>query len=121
MDLQGKAVIFVGTDKGKLVRYPVANRSAICFETLEDVQTALRRGGLQTSELIIGIDFTKSNEWTGQHTFQGRCMHDIQSGCLNPYEQAMSIVADTLSPFDDDNEIPAYGFGCSETRHENVF
>jgi E3 ubiquitin-protein ligase RGLG len=39
------------------------------YESLEDVQRALRRAGLEKSDLIIGIDFTKSNEWTGNHTY----------------------------------------------------
>ena len=39
-------------------------------------------------------------------------MHEIHDGgVLNPYEQAMSIIAKTLCAFDDDQQIPAYGFG----------
>ena len=30
------------------------------------VTDALREAGLETSNLIVGIDFTKSNEWTGR-------------------------------------------------------
>lgn len=30
------------------------------------VSEALARAGLESSNLIIGIDFTKSNEWTGK-------------------------------------------------------
>ncbi len=29
------------------------------------VQQALSQAGLESSNLIVGIDFTKSNEWTG--------------------------------------------------------
>lgn len=29
------------------------------------VTEALSRAGLESSNLIVGIDFTKSNEWTG--------------------------------------------------------
>ena len=38
-------------------------------------------------------------------------MHTIDPDILNPYEEAISIVAKTLAGFDDDNEIPTYGFG----------
>ncbi|XP_057730161.1 E3 ubiquitin-protein ligase RGLG4-like isoform X2 [Arachis stenosperma] len=34
------------------------------FTSLEQVTTALRKEGLESSNLILGIDFTKSNEWT---------------------------------------------------------
>lgn len=33
------------------------------------VTEALARAGLESSNLIVGIDFTKSNEWTGATVF----------------------------------------------------
>lgn len=33
------------------------------YETLDQVQQALREGGLESSQLIVGVDFTKSNQW----------------------------------------------------------
>ena len=33
--------------------------------TYSQVTDALARAGLESSNLIVGIDFTKSNEWTG--------------------------------------------------------
>lgn len=35
------------------------------YNSLEQVSEALARAGLESSNLILGIDFTKSNEWTG--------------------------------------------------------
>ncbi|KAH1235425.1 E3 ubiquitin-protein ligase RGLG3 [Glycine max] len=34
------------------------------FSSLDQVVSALREAGLESSNLIIGIDFTKNNEWT---------------------------------------------------------
>jgi E3 ubiquitin-protein ligase RGLG len=71
------------------------------YETLGAVQSDLRRAGLESSNLIVGIDFTKSNEWTGRMSFGGKCLHHVGNpGELNPYEQAVSIVGQTLSAFD---------------------
>jgi hypothetical protein len=50
---------------------------------------------------------------TGKNSFNGRSLHAI-SNTPNPYEQAISIIGRTLSPFDDDNLIPCFGFGDGE-------
>ncbi|KAF2069420.1 hypothetical protein CYY_009255 [Polysphondylium violaceum] len=91
------------------------------FQSLEEVQTALRNAGLESSNLIIGVDYTKSNTWNGKRTFGGKCLHDITPGQMNPYQQAIAIIGETLSVFDDDNLIPAYGFGDSRTNDKSVF
>ncbi|KAG6520363.1 hypothetical protein ZIOFF_017412 [Zingiber officinale] len=74
------------------------------------VTEALSRAGLESSNLIVGIDFTKSNEWTGKVSFGRRSLHHI-GDTPNPYEQAISILGRTLSRFDEDNLIPCFGFG----------
>ncbi|KAL0332631.1 UNVERIFIED_CONTAM: E3 ubiquitin-protein ligase RGLG3 [Sesamum calycinum] len=90
------------------------------FNSLDEVIDALREAGLESSNLILGIDFTKSNEWTGRYSFNRRSLHAIGSS-PNPYEQAISIIGRTLSPFDEDNLIPCFGFGDATTHDQYVF
>ncbi|XP_078169597.1 E3 ubiquitin-protein ligase RGLG3-like [Carex rostrata] len=90
------------------------------FSSVHEVVASLRESGLESSNLILGIDFTKSNEWTGRHSFGRRSLHAIGT-TQNPYEQAISIIGRTLSPFDEDNLIPCFGFGDATTHDHSVF
>ncbi|KAJ4729329.1 E3 ubiquitin-protein ligase RGLG2-like protein [Melia azedarach] len=90
------------------------------YKSLDQVTEALARAGLESSNLIVGIDFTKSNEWTGTRSFNRRSLHHIGAG-LNPYEQAISIIGKTLAAFDEDNLIPCFGFGDASTHDQDVF
>ncbi|KAL0408553.1 UNVERIFIED_CONTAM: E3 ubiquitin-protein ligase RGLG1 [Sesamum radiatum] len=96
------------------------SRIADNYQTLDQVTAALSRSGLESSNLIVGIDFTKSNEWTGAKSFNRKSLHHIGSG-PNPYEQAISIIGKTLSAFDEDNLIPCFGFGDASTHDQDVF
>jgi len=91
------------------------------YNTYEELQKALRNAGLESSNLIVGLDFTKSNTWTGNRTFGGRCLHDLNPQVLNPYQSVISILGRTLEVFDDDKLIPAYGFGDKRTADRAVF
>lgn len=90
------------------------------FKTISEVQNAIREEGLESSNLIIGVDFTKSNEWTGKFSFGGHCLHSLSNG-QNPYQAAIEIIGETLSTFDDDGLIPAFGFGDVITTDKHVF
>ncbi|XP_062201709.1 E3 ubiquitin-protein ligase RGLG2-like [Phragmites australis] len=90
------------------------------YHSLDEVIEALAQAGLESSNLIIGLDFTKSNEWTGKNSFNGMSLHHI-GDTPNPYEQAISIIGQTLSAFDEDNLIPCYGFGDASTHDQDVF
>lgn len=57
----------------------------------------------------------QSNEWTGKQSFGGRSLHHLGPS-PNPYEEAMVAVGKTLATFDDDQLIPAYGFGDGEQQ-----
>lgn len=39
--------------------------------------------------MVVGVDFTKSNTWTGKVSFEGRSLHwlDPNMQILNPYQQ----------------------------------
>jgi len=91
------------------------------YQTLDEVQEALRKSGLESSNLIIGIDYTKSNTWNGKRTFNNQSLHAIIPNVLNPYQEAIQIIGKTLEPFDDDKLIPVFGFGDSRTTDKTVF
>ncbi|XP_068322921.1 E3 ubiquitin-protein ligase RGLG4-like isoform X1 [Pyrus communis] len=103
-----------GTEKHKYAYIPDN------FTSLQQVTDALRKEGLESSNLIVGIDFTTSNEWTGKVSFRNRSLHAIGDE-PNPYEKAISIIGKTLAPFDEDNLIPCFGFGDVTTHDQEVF
>ncbi|KAF3548411.1 hypothetical protein DY000_02003461 [Brassica cretica] len=90
------------------------------YASLDQVSEALGRAGLESSNLIVGVDFTKSNEWTGAKSFNKKSLHHI-SNTPNPYEQAITIIGRTLAAFDEDNLIPCFGFGDASTHDQDVF
>ncbi|XP_057840562.2 E3 ubiquitin-protein ligase RGLG2 [Cryptomeria japonica] len=96
------------------------SRIADNYDSLDKVTEALAQAGLESSNLIVGIDFTKSNEWTGTKSFNRRSLHHLGDS-PNPYEQAISIIGRTLSAFDEDNLIPCFGFGDASTHDQQVF
>lgn len=93
---------------------PAKHSSAIKnkFRTFDEVMVDLRAKGLESCNLIVGIDCTKSNMWSDLHTI---------SGTPNPYERVLTSLAKTLQAFDDDNMIPMFGFGDSLTTNRSVF
>lgn len=90
------------------------------YHTVEDVQQALKEAGLESSNLIIGIDYTRSNIDQGRRTFGGQSLHHLGK-IPNPYQQVIAIIGKTLSKFDDDQIIPTFGFGDERTQEHSVF
>jgi len=92
------------------------------FKYFEEVSEACWMAGLESSSLLIGIDFSASNEWKGRKSFNQNCLHKlIGTKVSNPYQKVIWILGQTLAPFDDDNQIPAYGFGDTDTKDRSVF
>eukprot|EP01112_Ceratiomyxa_fruticulosa_P013695 TRINITY_DN3869_c0_g1_i2.p1 TRINITY_DN3869_c0_g1~~TRINITY_DN3869_c0_g1_i2.p1 ORF type:complete len:281 (+),score=51.28 TRINITY_DN3869_c0_g1_i2:1634-2476(+) len=81
------------------------------YETLEQVVEGLRKAGLESSNLIIGVDYTKSNETAGKNSYNGYSLHSIIPNFPNPYAQVIRILGRTLESFDDDKLIPCFIFG----------
>lgn len=88
------------------------------YESVEDLKQDLKKTGLESSRMIIGIDFTQSNRRTGEVSFGGKSLHDISE--LNPYQEVISILGKTLADFDEDNEFLCFGFGDSKTKNREV-
>jgi E3 ubiquitin-protein ligase RGLG len=87
------------------------------YQTWEELRQALRQ--VESSNLIIGIDHTKSNRENGYH---GENLHALSNHKLNPYQQVITMLYQSLVPrMDDDQKIPVYGFGCSTTTNKLVF
>ncbi|EDO47470.1 predicted protein [Nematostella vectensis] len=94
------------------------------FFSLDEVSKAIKIAGLESSNMIVGVDFTASNEWQGRKSFNGKCLHHIyrnNSKKLNPYQKVIQSIGQTLEPFDEDNLIPVFGFGDVKTKDQSVF
>ncbi|CAN6586866.1 unnamed protein product [Malus baccata var. baccata] len=100
---------------------PASEETQSYYNSLIEVTQALEHAGLESSNLIVGIDFTKSNEWTGGRSFNTRSLHHIGDCGPNPYEQAISTIGKILVGFDEDNLIPCFGFGDDYYSTEDVF
>jgi hypothetical protein len=55
---------------------------------LEQVEEELRKQGLESCNLILAIDATQSNTWTGKHSFGGRCLHEIAPASARSNQEA---------------------------------
>eukprot|EP01023_Acetabularia_acetabulum_P062464 TRINITY_DN7691_c0_g1_i6.p1 TRINITY_DN7691_c0_g1~~TRINITY_DN7691_c0_g1_i6.p1 ORF type:complete len:363 (-),score=57.44 TRINITY_DN7691_c0_g1_i6:458-1546(-) len=91
------------------------------YKTLQELHEDLIQADIESFNLVVGIDYTKSNEWTGAESFDGNNLHYIQSDKLNPYEEAMTIIAKTLPKFDQEGSLSCYGFGDIRTHDKAVF
>lgn len=91
------------------------------FSTFSEVSTAMRRAGLPDIHVIVGIDFSASNEWQGRRSFRGESLHALKSGSHNPYQRALASLGSALGPLLHGNPVPAYGFGDALTKDGGLF
>ena len=98
------------------------------FSSLAEITKAMQANGLGKANLIIGIDFTASNEWQGRKSFGGRSLHHInidpkssRISKWNPYQRVIRAIGESLQNIDEDNLIPVFGFGDEKTKDHSVF
>ncbi|XP_050028585.2 uncharacterized protein [Dermacentor andersoni] len=91
------------------------------FSTFSEVSTAMRRAGLPDIHVIVGIDFSASNEWQGRRTFRGESLHTLKPGTQNPYQRALASLGAAVGPLLHGNPIPAFGFGDLVTKDVDIF
>ncbi|KRY45746.1 Copine family protein 2, partial [Trichinella britovi] len=91
------------------------------LSTLEAISDVMRRAGLESSNLIFGIDYTASNKYQGENSFDHKSLHTIDSVIQNPYQQVITIMGKTLAPFSNGGTISAFGFGDVYTSDMSVF
>lgn len=98
--------------------HPAASSDQV--KSLEQIHRKISAVGLKKSNLIIGLDFTASNFNQGEKTFHGRNLHKIVKKKLNPYQAAISIIAENLASLDEDQIFPVYRFGDKKTKNQKV-
>jgi len=107
---------------------PIGNQ----YESMPELTKALRKAGLEKCNLLVAIDFTKSNNWQGEKTFRGKCLHEIcpmtteggyepvaeAKGTLNPYQYVLQTAQKPLNEFDEDKLIPTCIFGHARKMND---
>ncbi|CAE7314842.1 RGLG3 [Symbiodinium natans] len=98
----------------------ISNADETFFEN--QLLAALKKEGMETCNLILGIDFTRSNLTQGKETFHNLSLHALRSPHgPNPYQRSIEIVVKALAPmFDEDGLIPAFIFGDVSTKDRAV-
>eukprot|EP00703_Trepomonas_sp_PC1_P005050 JAP91556.1 Copine I [Trepomonas sp. PC1] len=87
------------------------------FQTFAELEQAQKKVGIESIQMVVGFDFSKSNEWTGEHSYR-QSLHALSPA--NPYLKALSVLQPLLHKFDEDGIIPAFRFGCAQTRDQAV-
>lgn len=92
------------------------------FRSYPEVSMAMRELGMDLIRLVVGIDFSASNEWQGRRTFRGECLHTLKGSSIhNPYQRVLHILGQALQPLLHGQPISAFGFADLRSRDVEVF
>ena len=99
------------------------------FRSIASFVTHLRSPavGMRASQLVIFLDCTKSNAMNSNASYARkdgtfRSLHDVEDAYdPNPYHRVIRVLGRQLEEFDDDKQIPLYGFGDKYTKDKAVF
>src|SRR5437762_863375 len=71
-------------------------------KSIKDLYRVLYKLGLpEQKQLMVAIDFTESNKWTGEESF-GAHLHSLDKGKANPYQRTLTALGSSLYNLDSD-------------------
>lgn len=86
----------------------------------QEVEDLFKKYDIKRISMVLGIDCTASNTWSGKKSFGGKNLHHISRDNLNFYEQAFGILGSVVERFDASKSIPSYFFGDRDGGKESV-
>ncbi|CAL6029709.1 Copine_I [Hexamita inflata] len=84
------------------------------FSSFEQITKAINKTGVTIQHLVIGIDFTNSNEFSSMYKYK-QSMH----GSSSPYKKCLLSLKNCFQQLKI-KDIYAYRFGCAETTDLKV-
>ncbi|WAQ96514.1 CPNA2-like protein [Mya arenaria] len=89
------------------------------FQSYNEVRKEILKD-IKTCSYMIAIDYTLSNISQGQHTNEGKSLHDLTG--VNPYQRVILALGETLEPFKEEaDEILIVGFGDKKVKDKGTF
>lgn len=87
---------------------------------LRQIEEEFKTEGVIEMNMVLGIDCTASNHYSGKRSFGGKSLHTIERNELNPYEQAFGILGSLIEKFDSQGYFPVYLFGVRDCPKDEV-
>eukprot|EP01025_Chloroclados_australasicus_P059379 TRINITY_DN7505_c0_g1_i1.p1 TRINITY_DN7505_c0_g1~~TRINITY_DN7505_c0_g1_i1.p1 ORF type:complete len:319 (-),score=33.02 TRINITY_DN7505_c0_g1_i1:769-1725(-) len=94
--------------------YPIPDH----YTSVQDIYQDLQEQGLEQSKIILGLDFSLNNM---QGKSNRQSLHTITDGKPNLYEEVLALLGKMLKGFNEDGQLPVYGFGDRSTEDKLVF